>query len=81
MCAPVPLKLVASVATPALRVPVPSVAAPSLKVTVPLGLAPVTFAVRVTDWLTADGFGLELSVVVLLALLTLWLSAAEVLVA
>src|SRR5207245_9001200 len=46
---------------------VPIVFAPSLKVTVPLGDPPLwapTFATKLTVWPTMEGFGLELSVVV-----------------
>jgi hypothetical protein len=45
----------------------PSVLLPSLNVTVPVGIAPVnelTTAMNVTVWLTVDGFGVEVSVVV-----------------
>ncbi len=64
---------VAKVATPlALSVPVPSVVAPSLKVTVPVGVppAPVTVAVKVTDWPKVEGLADEPSAVVVSALAT-----------
>ena len=53
------------------------VVAPSVKVTVPLGVpAPgataATVAVKVTAWPNTDGLGVELTVVLLEALLTTW---------
>ena len=75
---------VANVALPELKLAVPSVAAPSRKVTVPVGVpAPgvtaLTVAVKVTDWPNTDGFTDEVTVVELLALLTVCVMAAEVL--
>ena len=69
---------------PALKVAVPSVAAPSRNVTVPVGVptpgaTALTVAVKVTAWPDADGFTDEVTVVELLALLTVWVMAAEVL--
>ena len=69
---------------PALKVAVPSVAAPSRNVTVPVGVptpgaTALTVAVKVTAWPDADGFTDEVTVVELLALLTVWVIAAEVL--
>jgi hypothetical protein len=67
----------------ALTVPVPMVVDPSLKVTVPLGLppkAPVTVAVKVTACPLVDGFGEDVSFVVVVALFTVRLTADEVLV-
>ena len=63
----------------------PRVVAPSLKVTVPVGVPGargdgVTVAVKVTAWPKTDGLAEEVSVVVVLAWLTVWVSAAEVLV-
>ena len=66
----------------ALTVPVPSVAVPSLKVTVPLGFPPkagVIVAVKVTVCPLFDGFGVDVSVVVVLAWFTFWLTTADVL--
>jgi len=57
----------------ALTAPVPMVVAPSLNVAVPVGLppkAPATVAVKVTACPLFDGFGVEVSVVVVFALLT-----------
>src|SRR5439155_114231 len=36
--------------------------------------APVTVAVKVTDWAKVEGFGADVTVVALLALLTTWLT-------
>ena len=62
---------VEKVAVPPLNVPVPSVVLPCLNVTVsPLGGAPmleVTFAVKVTACPYLDGFGDEVSMVVVAA--------------
>ena len=55
---------------------------PFLNVTVPLGeppKAPVTVAVKVTDWPEIDGFRDEVMVEVVFALLTEWPNTAEVL--
>ena len=68
--------LVEKVATPLpLRVPVPRVVAPSEKVTLPVGVpAPgavtLTVAVKVTDCPITEGLREEVTVVVVLALLT-----------
>ena len=75
---------VVKVALPPDRLAVPNVAAPSRNVTVPVGVpAPgataLTVAVKVTAWPEADGFTDEVTVVELLALLTVWVIAAEVL--
>src|SRR2546427_649855 len=72
-------------ARPELSVPVPNVVAPSLKVTVPVGVpvpgaVAVTVAVNVTDWPETDGFGDETTALEVLALLTVWVRLAEVLV-
>jgi hypothetical protein len=78
--------VVAKVATPEpLSVPVPIVATPSLKVTVPVGVpAPgalaVTVAVNVIDWPKTEGLADGVKAVLLLAGLTVWLIAVEVLV-
>src|ERR1043166_1437156 len=81
---PAASKLVLNVAVPALSVPVPTVVAPSLNVTVPVGVpAPgvraVTVAENVTDWPNTDGLSDEPSAVSVLALLTVWVTTAEVL--
>src|SRR5580704_3151041 len=59
--------VVANVATPAVIAPVPIWTEPSRKLTVP-EMVPVlceaTFAVKVTDWPTVEGFGAEVNVVV-----------------
>jgi len=75
---------VLTVALPPARVPVPIVARPSLNVAVPVGVpAPgavaATVAVKVTDWPYTEGFALELRVVVVSALFTVWVSTALVL--
>jgi hypothetical protein len=67
-----------------LSVPVPSVVAPSLKVIVPVGVPlpgalTVTVAVKVTDCPDTDGLADELREVVVLALVTVWVSTADVL--
>ena len=61
--------LMANVAVPADRVPVPSVVAPSLKVTVPVGVTtkPVTVAVNVTGCPNVLGLTDEATAVVLLS--------------
>jgi hypothetical protein len=56
----------------AFTVPVSRVLPPSLNVTVPIGVPgaeEVTVAVKVTDWPTNDGFGKDVRVVVVSALL------------
>jgi hypothetical protein len=75
---------VVKVALPPDRLAVPNVAAPSRNVTVPVGVpAPgataLTVAVKVTAWPEADGFTDEVTVVELLALFTVCVMAAEVL--
>jgi hypothetical protein len=76
---------VEKVATPPVSVPVPITVAPSRKLTVPVGvpapgLTAATVAVSVTDCPKTDGLVLEMRLVVVLALLTTWLTAALVLV-
>src|SRR2546427_90118 len=69
-----------------LRGPLPSEVEPSWKLPVPVGLATavlpgaftLTAAVRVTDWPDTEGLTALLSKVVVSALLTTWLTAAEV---
>src|SRR5215472_7917688 len=66
---------VVKVAWPLLSVPVPMGVPPSRKVTVPTGVPDPgatadTVAVKVTDWPKTDGFTDEVTVVVVLALLT-----------
>jgi hypothetical protein len=68
--------LMVKVAMPPLRVPVPRVVLPSEKVTVPVGVPPalVTTAVKVTDWPNTEGLAEEVTVVVVLALFTCWVT-------
>ena len=59
--------LVMKVAMPFASMPVPRAVVPSRKVTVPVGVGPVaveTVAVKVTGLLKMEGFGLEVSMVV-----------------
>jgi hypothetical protein len=66
----------------ALTAAVPSVVVPALKVTVPLTAVPAggtTFAVKVTELPRVEGLGEEASVILVAALLTVSVSAAEVL--
>jgi len=76
---------VLKVAVPTLlSVPVPIVVLPSMKLTVPLGVTPVdevTVAVKVTSCPTLDGFGAEPSTAVVMALFTVWVKVADVLLA
>jgi hypothetical protein len=69
-------------ATPPLSSAVPIVAVPFLKVTDPVGVplnSGVTVAVKVTDCPKVEGFSDETTDVVVLALLTVWDSAFDVL--
>lgn len=59
----------AKVAIPLLIVPVPRVVEPSKKVTVPV-VTVGTEAVKVTDWLTADGFSDDVRTMAGVSLLT-----------
>ena len=60
---------VVKVAVPLLIVPVPRIVEPSEKVTVPI--TPVVIeAVKVTDWLTADGFSDDIKLMAGVSLLT-----------
>jgi hypothetical protein len=68
---------------PPLSVPEPSAVAPSKKLTVPVGVpAPgattAIVAVSVLAWPKTDGSGLEVSVVVVDAWFTVWVSTGEV---
>ena len=64
---------VVSVAVPLLIVPVPRVVAPSRKVTMPV--TPVgTEAVKITDWLTVDGFSDDIRTTGGVSLLTAWVT-------
>ena len=66
--------------------PDPIVFVPSRKVTLPVGtgvllVVPATVAVKLTDWPTLDGSGVDATVVVVTTLggvLTTWVSTAEV---
>lgn len=60
---------VVKVTIPLLIVPVPRVVEPSRKVTVPVALAG-RVAVKVTDWLMADGFNEDVRKTVGVALFT-----------
>jgi hypothetical protein len=76
--------LVLKVAWPPLSVPVPKVIPPSLNVTVPPGVPlpgalALTVAVKVTPWPHTDGLAEELTLVVVLAGLTVWFNGAPVL--
>jgi hypothetical protein len=84
-CDPGASKDVVNIAFPLASVPVPKTTAPSFKVTVPVGVplpgaTTATVAVNVTVWPKCDGFGEEVSVVVVAALLTVWVRAGETLV-
>ena len=71
VCVPIGSELVVTVAMPELlRVAVPIEAEPRTKLTVPVATGPeevVTFAVKVTDCPTFDGFADEVSAVVVTA--------------
>jgi hypothetical protein len=70
------------VVVPPLRVPEPINVEPSKNETVPVGVPPPpddTVAVKMTFWPNTDGLTEEVKVVVLVWLLTVWVSAAEVL--
>ena len=74
-----------NVAIPPLNVPVARVVTPSVNVTVPVGVpepgaTAVTLAVKVTDCPKTEGLALDVSVVVVPALFTTWVSWEEVLV-
>ena len=70
----------------ATNAPDPIVFVPSRKVTLPVGegvllVVPATVAVKLTDWPTLDGFGVDARVVVVATLggvLTTWVSTSEV---
>ena len=71
-------------AWPELRVFVPIGVPASLKMTVPVGVpvpgaVAVTMAVKVTDWPKTEGLPEELTAVVELALLTVWVRVDELL--
>jgi hypothetical protein len=68
LCFPEASVEVVNLATPELRVTVPRIVVPSMKITVPV-TGPPNF----------DGFGEEVSLVVVLSRLTTWLSTFEVL--
>jgi hypothetical protein len=79
-CDPTTSVEVLKVALPLLIVPVPSIVLPSLNVTVPVAAEGETVAVNVTEDPNTDGFEDEVTVVVLLALFTVCVSTADVLV-
>jgi hypothetical protein len=67
-------------AAPLLKETLPRLVLPLLKVTEPVAVppnCPATTAVKVTDCPTPEGFGEAVKVVVVLALLTAWLTAVE----
>ena len=80
-CNPTDSVAVLSLAMPALNVRVPRIVAPSLNVTVPLGTpaVEVTCTVKVMFLPKGEGFADETSVVLVAALLTIWVSAEELL--
>ena len=64
----------------------PSLVEPSMKVTVPVGVplpgaVAVTVAVKVTDWPKTDGLAEEVTTVLVPSWLTVWVRAADVLMA
>ena len=84
-CVAVLSELVEKVATPlAPTAPVPSVVVPSRNVVVPViepAMVDVEVAVNVTDWPFVEGFGEEVSAVLVAAFvpaLTTWLTVLEV---
>ena len=64
MCGPVLSIVVVKVATPPLRLADPSEVSPSRKVTVPVACGGETVAVNATACPGVEGFGVEVSVVV-----------------
>ena len=75
---------VVNVAWPELRVLVATGIPPSLKMTVPVGVpepgaAALAVAVKVTVWPDTDGLAEEVTAVVVLALLTVWVNGEAVL--
>jgi hypothetical protein len=67
------------VAFPCFNTPVLIEVEPALKVTAPAAVEGETVAVKVTVWPSIDGFGDEVSSVVVGVLFTVWVTAAEVL--
>ena len=81
-CVPTARLDVTRVAAPPLNVPLPIEAVPSLNVTVPVGVPVVvdlTVAVNVTAVPKVEGLKDDFTVVVLAPLVTVWVSAADVL--
>lgn len=72
--------LTLSEAAPPTRSLVPNVVVPSRKYTFPVADDGITLAVRTTVWLGEDGLKEEVIVVVVVSVLTTWLSAVDVLV-
>jgi hypothetical protein len=69
---------VVKLAMPPPRLPVPSTVDPFLNVTIsPSGGGPLTVAVKVTACVYAEGFWLELTVVVVGGFFTLWITEPE----
>jgi hypothetical protein len=84
LCADTESADVAKVVEPPLKVPVPIVLTPSLNVTVPEGVPDpgatgLTVAVKVTVWPDTEGLADELSAVVLLSTVTVWVNGEPVL--
>src|ERR1700689_3241362 len=66
-----------------LTVVVAMIVLPSLNFTVPSGLPPnwpATVAVNLTDWFLVDGFTDDVTTIVMLALFTVWVNVADLLV-
>jgi len=78
-CTPKDSLEVESVALPPLKAAVPNEVAPSKNCTVPVAADRETVAVNVTFCPVFDGLGLDVKVVVVLALFTVCVSAADVL--
>src|SRR2546422_926402 len=83
-CAAIDRVDVLKVATPLpSSVPVPRLLLPSLNCTVPVAITPdtlpLTVAANVTPWPNTRGLPLDVTLVLVLALLTLWLRLLDVL--
>ena len=81
MCRPTLNAEVFKLAAPDETAPVPSVVAPSLKITVPVGEPAIaaTLTVKVTDWPNVLEVGTAVSVVVVVATLTVCVIAVDAL--
>ena len=80
-CEPRANAAVVSIAVPLVSVAVPSAAVPSMKVTDPVVVLGVTDAVNVTAAPDADGFALEVRLVVVVMVFTVCVSVGDVLAA